>query len=272
MPSTLINGQETEQISVLDRGFQYGDGLFESMLVLAGRSRQWRRHMARLAEGCGRLGIPMPDQATLETEAERLCSGVTGGVLKLTVTRGVGGRGYAMAGSVSPTRVLALFPMPAYPESHWTKGVNVRICETRLGENPLLAGIKHLNRLEQVLARAEWDNPDISEGLMLDNNNNVIEGTMSNLFCVQDGVLLTPELSRCGVKGITRDRILSAAGKMNIAVKETQLNIEDLNNAQELFLSNSLISIWPVKQLEHHEYSVGPMTKQLMSALEGDNE
>lgn len=272
MPSILINGQETGQISVLDRGFQYGDGLFETIHVVDGRPMRWQRHMTRLMSGCERLGIPVPDQATLETEAEKRCNGVTEGVLKLTVTRGAGGRGYAMASPVSPTRVLALFPMPTYPEAHRTKGVKVRICETRLGENPSLAGIKHLNRLEQVLARAEWDDPDVSEGLMLDNNNNVIEGTMSNLFCVQDGVLLTPELSRCGVRGITRDRILLSAEKAGIPAKEAQLAIEDLYNAQELFLSNSLVGIWPVKQLEKNEYSAGPITKQLMTALEDSNE
>jgi 4-amino-4-deoxychorismate lyase len=272
LPSILINGQETEQISVLDRGFQYGDGLFETIHVVDGGTMQWQRHMTRLAEGCERLGIPMLDQALLATEAEKLCRGVSEGVLKLTVTRGMGGRGYAMPGPVSPTRVLALFPAPTYPETHWTKGVKVRICQTRLGENPSLAGIKHLNRLEQVLARAEWDDPDISEGLMLDSNNNVIEGTMSNLFCVHDGVLLTPELSRCGVRGITRDRILLSAEKAGIPAKEAQLAIEDINNAQELFLSNSLVGIWPVKQLEKNEYSAGPITKQLMAALKDSNE
>ncbi len=257
---------------MLDRGFQYGDGLFETIHVVAGHPMQWQRHMARLKLGCERLGIPIPDQALLKTEAEKLCHGVTEGVLKLMLTRGVGGRGYAITNPVSPTRVLALYPMPIYPETHWIEGIKVRICETRLEGNSLLAGIKHLNRLEQVLARAEWNDPEINEGLMLDVSNNVIEGTMSNLFCVQNGVLLTPELSCHGVKGTTRDRILFAAEKMKITVKKLPLNIEDLNNAQELFLCNSLVGIWPVKQLEHHKYSVGPITKRLMKALEGSNE
>ena len=151
----------------------------------------------------------------------------------------------------------------------------------RLGENPVLAGIKHLNRLEQVLARAEWDDPDIAEGVLMDNNNNIIEGTMSNLFCVQalEGVqptLLTPALSRCGVRGVTRDRILETAAQLNIPHRETDMQLSDLQQASEIFISNSLIGIWPVRQFSQHdsqhapqhEYAVGPVTRRLSAALE----
>ncbi len=283
MPFILINGVSTEHLSVLDRGFQYGDGLFETLRIRNGRPQQWSRHMARLVDGCQRLGIAAPDLDCLRAEAERLArdfeksdaGGREPAVLKITVTRGRGGRGYAMTGAQLPTRVLSVSPAPQFPASNTTLGVKLRLCETRLGDNPALAGIKHLNRLEQVLARAEWDDPEIAEGLLRDNNNNVIEGTMSNLFCVHtlEGsppTLLTPELSRCGVRGVTRDRILELATQRGIPHRETDMQLSDLQQAPELFISNSLIGIWPVRQLQQQTYAVGPVTRQLSQALELD--
>lgn len=286
MSSILINGHPTEQLSVLDRGFQYGDGLFETLRIRDGQPLHWSRHMARLASGCERLGISMPELACLRTEAESLCRDLDGnqpGVLKITVTRGKGERGYASMGGHEPTRVLAVFPVPEFPASHATQGVKLRLCEMRLGENSALAGIKHLNRLEQVLARAEWDDPDIAEGVLLDNHNNIVEGTMSNLFCVQarEGVqptLLTPTLSRCGVRGVTRDRILECAAQLGIPSRETDLQLTDLQQASEVFISNSLIGIWPVRQFiqqdnqqgKQQEYAVGPITRRLSECLERD--
>lgn len=279
MAGILINGHPTQQLSVLDRGFQYGDGVFETLRIAQGRPQHWPRHMARLVSGCERLGITPPDLATLRTEAAQLC-GESGdserGVLKITVTRGSGGRGYGTRGVGEPTRVLAVFPAPEFPAGHATQGIRLRLCTMRLGDNPALAGIKHLNRLEQVLARAEWDDPAIVEGLLMDNHNNIIEGTMSNLFCVQapagaPPVLLTPGLSRCGVRGVTRERILALAGQLDIPWRETELQLTDLQQATEVFVSNSLIGIWPVRQFEQHDYAPGPVTRRLRAALEQDS-
>jgi len=270
LPAILINGHATEQVSVLDRGFQYGDGLFETLKVCNGQPLHWDRHLARLQNGCERLGIAMPAPALLQAEAGQLCQGVADAVLKITVTRGVGGRGYAAAQGMTPTRVLARLPAPAYPATHWSEGIRLHLCQTRMGENPALAGIKHLNRLEQVLARAEWDDPQVAEGLLRDNNNQVIEGTMSNVFCVREGRLLTPPLSRCGVRGITRDRVLAAARQAAIEAEEVALQVEDLHQAQELFVTNSLIGIWPVQHFAGRDYVPGPLTRQLTAALEAE--
>ncbi len=276
MPAILINGQSAEHISVLDRGFQYGDGLFETLRVSAGRPRHWAQHMARLSAGCQMLRIRMPEPALLLSEAMSLCAGEAGAVLKIIITRGTGKRGYAPPAQAAATRVLSLSPAVVFPQTHYRDGVSVRVCDTRLAGNPALAGIKHLNRLEQVLARAEWpegrENTQVAEGLMLDNNNNVIEGTMSNLFCVQEGeggpVLKTPLLTHCGVKGITRENIINAAAAAGISVQETTLGLADLYRSQELFLCNTLMGIWPVRQLEEQYFPVGPMTRQLSQALE----
>ena len=223
LPSILINGQIADQIPVLDRGFQYGDGLFETIHIVAGKPQYWQQHMERLSDGCLRLQIPVPDLSVLQHEAEGMCGEISEGVLKITITRGPGGRGYATDESAKCSRVIALFPAPRYSEKCWSEGVAVKICNTKLGINPALAGIKHLNRLEQVLARTEWNSADIHEGIMLDINDNVIEGTMSNVFCVRNGELYTPELSSCGVKGIIRDQVLNIAKQMGIAVHEKQL-------------------------------------------------
>jgi 4-amino-4-deoxychorismate lyase len=260
----------TEHVSVLDRGFQYGDGLFETMKVQDGQPRHWARHLARLQLGCERLGIAMPAPAVLQAGAQQVCRGVDTAVLKITVTRGVGARGYAVSGAMTPTQVLACLPVPNYPATHWSKGVRLHLCQTRMGENPALAGIKHLNRLEQVLARMEWDDSRVAEGLLRDNENRIIEGTMSNVFCVKAGRLLTPALSRCGVRGITRDRILAAARQLAVEAEETDLYLDDLQQAQELFVSNSLIGIWPVRHFAGRDFTVGPLTLRMMAALEAD--
>ena len=267
LPSILINGRKSDQVSVLDRGFQYGDGLFETILIFSGKPQYWREHMERLLDGCRRLDISLPEPSVLQSEAESLYGGMGDGVLKITITRGVGGRGYATDVLAKSTRVLAIFPMPQYPDEYWTKGVMVRVCDIRLGINPALAGIKHLNRLEQVLARTEWNSTEIHEGLMLDINNNVIEGTMSNVFSVRKGELYTPELSLCGVKGIMREQVIKVAKKTGMVLHETQLGLDDLRQSEELFLCNSVFGIWPVHQLEDHEFTLGPISYQLAKIL-----
>lgn len=267
LPSILINGVETDRLTVLDRGFQYGDGLFETMRITAGFPQYWQQHVDRLFSGCDRLNIPRPDQVVLQTEVMRLCENVEEGVLKMIITRGTGGRGYTIPGKVNTTRVCAIYPAPEYSEDFWNKGVVTRVCKTRLGLNPSLAGIKHLNRLEQVMARAEWTDPEIQEGVMLDVENYVIEGTMSNLYCVIDNEIITPDLSRCGVKGIIRDQICRIVDKLDIKLYETNISLDTLYDSDELFVSNSVIGIWPVRKLEEHEYNVGPMSVKIGKIL-----
>ena len=207
MNTTLINGVAATCIDAHDRGFHYGDGLFETFAVSNGEPAMWDMHMQRLLLGCQRLGFPAPDPTLLRSEALSLCAvpdAPARGVLKIIITRGGGGRGYrapspsAVLATGGVTRMLALYPWPDYPAAFWSEGVAVRVCATRLGCNPALAGIKHLNRLEQVLARNEWDDASVAEGLMLDPQGSVIEGTMTNLFVVRNGQLLTPDVSQCG--------------------------------------------------------------------------
>jgi len=166
-----------------------------------------------------------------------------------------------------PRRILSLHPWPDHP-AHWPQqGVNVRLCDTPLGANPRLAGLKHLNRLEQVLARAEWDDPDIAEGLMLDAAGGLVEGTMSNLFLVQGGRLRTPALEQCGVAGVMRGHVLALAEQGGIACEVTALGLADLRSADELFVCNSVIGIWPVRRVQGMEFMPGSVTRRLQQAI-----
>ena len=268
MAKILINGAADDRLDALDRGLQYGDGLFETLRIHAGLPLLWEAHLARLTQGCERLGIPTPEAERLREEAERLCAGVADGVLKIIVTRGSGGRGYRPPGRPRPTRLLAVYPYPDYPADNRSRGVEVRLCETRLGLNPALAGLKHLNRLEQVLGRAEWNDTTIAEGLMRDIEGNIIEGTMSNVFVVQAGRLRTPGLSRCGVAGVMRARVLAEAATLGIPSEECRLGVADLETADELFLTNSVIGIWPVRRFAGRDFAApGPLTTRLAERL-----
>lgn len=272
MDTVLVNGEARDRVSVRDRGLQYGDGIFETIAVHEGRPLLWERHIARLLKGCERLAIaPAPMPHVLSAEAERLCADVGRGVLKIMLTRGSSASGYAPACEGGPTRILERRPWPARPVSYAVEGVAVRLCRTRLGRNPRLSGVKHLNRLEQVLARAEWE-AEFAEGLMFDDQDNLIEGTTSNVFVVVDGMLLTPDLSHCGVEGVMRETVLARASELGLPSRIAQLGREVLAQAEEMFLTNSLIGIWPVNRVESRRYSAGgPVTARLQSALQGSH-
>jgi len=268
--TTLVNGMATDSLSTLDRGLLYGDGLFETIAVHNRTPRRWSRHLARLQRGCARLGIAQPDAGLLETEAAALCRDAQRAVLKLIITRGTGGRGYRPDPAAAPTRILQLHPYPSWPADCALTGVRTRLCELRMGYNPALAGIKHLNRLEQVLARAEWDDPAVSEGLLQDQHGYLIEGTMSNVFLVRDNTLLTPGLTRCGVAGVTRGLILELAQQAGIETSVRNIAIGELTGMDEVFLCNSLIGIWPVNAIGDRQYPVGKLTQQLRAFLTDD--
>jgi len=244
----LVNGVADARLDPLDRGLQYGDGLFETMAVQDGRARFFEWHLARLAEGARRLGMPMPDQTLLRAQVAAAWPQGRG-VVKLVWTRGPAGRGYRPPAKAEPTCIVAGFEWPAWPATAWSEGVRMRYCRTRCSRNPALAGMKHLNRLEQVMARAEWDDESIAEGLMLDDRDQVISGTQSNLFALIAGRLVTPALDESGVAGIMRRALRSWAAERATAVVELGIRVEDLEAATEIFMTNALIGAWPVREL-----------------------
>lgn len=262
----LINGKPGDTVSALDRGLQYGDGLFETLAVDGGKPALWERHMRRLMSGCCRLGLPIPPQKLLFSECCAVIGAGERGVLKILLTRGIGGRGYRPASAAEPTRIIAFHPWPEHPGRWWRDGIRLRVCATRLGDSPALAGLKHLNRLEQVLARAEWDDPEIAEGLMLNSSGHVVEGTMTNLFLLREGALITPELSRCGVVGVMRGVVMDAARKKGIPVVERTLALQELASANAIFVTNSLIGIWPVREFEGRPFDLDAIPNGLEEA------
>ena len=267
VPTTLINGEPREWVSVHDRGFQYGDGLFETLAVVREAPQLWERHLRRLFRGAARLGIDVPaDTATmLRAEVDRLCRGVERAVLKIVLTRGASGRGYTPPAETTPTRVVSL--------SQWvdslsrTQGAIVKFCDTSMARNRVLAGIKHLNRLEQIQARRELGT-NYDEGLMSDETGHVIEGTMSNVFVVSGGALLTPDLSYSGVEGVMRELVLEHAATLSLACRVAALTRENVLNAEEVFLTNSLIGLWPVARIESKTYRAGPVTQRIREVLQ----
>lgn len=264
----LINGEATETVSALDRGLQFGDGLFETLPVIEGEPIQLKDHLQRLRQGCERLDISFHGiSAMLEQEAHRLSAAFQKATLKIIVTRGNSQRGYAYSTGMTPTRILIINDWAGYPAAHADQGIRIKICLTPISENPALAGLKHLNRLDNVMARAELDDAHV-EGLMADSSHHLIEGTMSNLFLVRDQVLITPPLEQAGVAGIMRQNILDLAQQRHIKTRLANIDKALLEEAQEVFLCNSLIGIWPVTQITNvGTYNKGPITQKLQQAL-----
>ena len=262
----LINGEPGESVSVFDRGFQYGDGIFETLAVANGEPLLWDLHMRRFFRGASRLGIVAPAEELLRREAWQVCRGAGRGVLKIILTRGGSGRGYAPSTDAVPTRTVGLLPWPDYPAGYRADGVSAQFCHNLITRHNILAGLKHLNRLEQVLARAELKN-GCAEGLMLDENGHVIEGTMTNLFIASRGALKTPDLSRSGVEGVMRGLVLERAASLSLDCRVAALKREDILDADEVFLTNSLIGVWPVQRLEAREYAVGRITRRIQDAI-----
>src|SRR5688572_5783854 len=200
----LINGEPANSISVTDRGLAYGDGVFETFRIVSGQLLFGEEHLQRLSLGCDHLGIPL-DRVQLKNELEiALNSSTQAEVLKLVVTRGTSGRGYRASPGAAATRIITLHSLPANTQEHAKDGVKAFVCTQRLSPQPTLAGLKHLNRLEQVLASMEWPDENYQEGVMLDLEGNVVEGTRSNLFIVKDGRLMTDPLNTCGIAGVMR--------------------------------------------------------------------
>ncbi|TLF49712.1 aminodeoxychorismate lyase [Halomonas urmiana] len=246
-----------------DRGVAYGDGLFETVLVRDGRPLLWEQHLARLARGCGVLGIPLPAREALEAPLVEAGEGLS--VLKLILTRGSGGRGYALPIPSDPQLRWRLSPF-APSAQRWRQGVRVRHCRLRLGIQPMLAGLKHLNRLENVLARAEWTDADTAEGLLCDSEGRLVEATCMNLVWQRDGKLETPRLDRCGVAGTLRSVLLERA-----PIHEVDAFPSALDGVEALWLGNSLQGLWPVARLDDaagtpiRHWTIGPAHRRLQA-------
>jgi 4-amino-4-deoxychorismate lyase len=237
--------------------------------VRGGRVLNWRWHWARLVADCGKLRLPAPDEATLLAEIAQVAPGDA--VVKATITRGQAGRGYAVPTAVRTTRIVSSHPRPDYPAEWAQDGVRLRRCHLVLAQQPRLAGAKTLNRLENVLARSEWDDPAIAEGLIADAEGRVIEGTMSNVFVAAAGRVFTPDLARCGVIGAQRERVRELLRREKVHCEERDLRWTDVLAAEEIFLTNSLIGAWAVRQVDERAYAPGPIAARVRALIERDD-
>ncbi|QQD19879.1 aminodeoxychorismate lyase [Spongiibacter nanhainus] len=258
--SLLVNGRRSRAVSALSRGLAYGDGVFETLLWRAGEALWLEDHLQRLASGCRLLGLET-DLIAIEDDVAQLGRTIdSAGVIKIVVARRAGGRGYTPSHSHSD-RVVASFPAPG-GDNYWQHGVRIDLCQQRLSPQPTLAGIKHLNRLEQVLAARELNERSLPEGLMLDTTSAVVEGTRSNLFIVRDGRLYTPDLANCGVAGIMRQRLLASCDNSGVVATLRRLSVAEVLAADEVFLCNSVFGIWPVTAIGCVHKPIGALTRQ----------
>lgn len=263
--TALFNGQQGGGWAQ-SRGLHYGDGVFRTILVWDAQPLDWGQQMDKLSSDCAALDLDMPDSTLLHSEAAQLAAGQARAVLKIIVMRKAGGRGYR-ANTRAADRLLLTYPAPRFDARCWDIGIDAFSPELRLAAQPALAGVKHLNRLEQVLASRDWpENAD--EGILCDQAGCLIGGTRSNLFWVDSGKLYTPSLEESGVSGMMRNKIIKLGDTMQLATSVIKAPLAALREADEAFISNSLIGIWPLRRFEGREwFGPGAMTLKLVDAL-----
>ena len=303
---TLVNGKQQTQIDVTDRGLAYGDGLFETIAYVQDSLHNWDLHWQRFKFGAHKLAIKLPEEAHLlkqiaaelnasaDVDSEAVLKSGTQRVIKVIITRGQGGRGYLSPQPQQSSVIVSVHPWPEKALQEYQQGIHATVCQTCLAKQPALAGIKHLNRLEQVLGRNEFHYSAFQEGIMLacsepspgqrvdgqradgqrvDRKSAlVVEGTSSNIFFVSNGQLLTPKIDTCGVRGTIREAILSLAPQLGIAVQQDDYFLQQLKGMSEVFFTNSVYGIVPVASItisntSQWHYSDRTITTKIAAAI-----
>jgi len=260
---SLINGQRAERISIRDRGFQYGDGCFETVRVLSNKPILWSAHLKRLKNACKTLQLSVNFELLKSEITQLLQDNKTADViLKITVTRGEGGRGYKPPEHANCTRIIQLID---YVAADTRTGARVVVCQHRLSSNSLLGGIKHLNRLDQVIASAQIP-ADFDEGLCLDEQGSVIEGCRSNLLLAIDNQLVTPDLGKSGVEGVMLNYLIDKFKVLDTRVLRKTISLRELKTASEIFLCNSVFGIWPVAEIENEDWRMNREKRHFSAA------
>ena len=263
---SLINGEFKDSISVYDRGLAYGDGFFETMLWDSLEEKNetnvgvefWLRHLRRIKDGCQLMQINLPfDEEIIRQRNLILKASLKekkSGLLKMVVTRGVGGRGYKFERNMTPTIIFLSLPKPKVKKEYFKPGVVVKICKTQLSKNTNLFGYKHLNRLDSVLARSEWEDKNIFEGVFVDSKKNILEGTMTNIFFVHEKTLITPPIIDSGINGVMRQVIIDKAKFFFDKLVIQKINLRDVEKFDQMFLTNSVLKVIPVIRFEKKKF------------------
>ncbi|MCP3673344.1 MAG: aminodeoxychorismate lyase [Gammaproteobacteria bacterium] len=263
----LRNGELISSDIITDRSLLYGDGVFTTIAISNGKPCLFQQHLNRLANDCQRLNIDNFSIENIQSQFFSAIINIETGIARITISRSSGERGY-LCNKAEPVIWISVNDWPTHIEQYKQSGINCRICQQPIHPNPSLAGIKHCNRLEQVLARNEWHDDQYQEGLMLDPDGNVIEGTMSNLFLIKDQQLFTPNLAFVGVNGIIRKAIIDIAKRLQIPLLVSSISVQDLLTADALFITNSVISIWRINLLNNQQYDNHPIIKLLENELD----
>ena len=256
---------------LIDRACAYGDGLFETIAIRDGQPRLWPLHFARIQTGCMRLGLECPtsefllELVNIELNASKFDSAYASA--RLVISAAASARGYRRNPAGGCLAEVTLYPAKPLDKNSARNGIAIRMCSSRLAIQPALAGIKSLNRLEQVIARSEWDDDEVLEGLMLDTDGRLICGTMSNVFLIKGTRVFTPAITRCGVSGVMRALVLRLFEESGLDCEVRDVRAEELDTATELFLSNSQFGILPIRRCDLREFDVGAMTRQAQTLL-----
>ena len=266
MLECLVDGEISTYVAASNRALNYGDGLFETLVVHNGQPRRWQSHMDRLGAGCERLGLVIPSQAILLREVQTVSAGLADAVVKIVLCRGGVARGYLPSQDDACVRIVSAHEYPSDVADKATRGVNARICDLRLAIQPALGGIKHLNRLEQVLASSEPMEEGVTEGILLDREDHVISAVSANIFLIMEDRLLTPRLDRCGVRGVIRAQLLAA---FSARCEQRRIQVDLLQEADEVFICSSVRGIVPVTAIDDQCFTIGPVTRELQSWLHG---
>lgn len=267
-----VNGKLVNGIAPTNRGFAYGDGVFRTMRLLNGELQDWPLHYQTLVADCSKIQIVCPSAELLMQELKHLVASADekeppDSIIKIIITRGEGARGYAPPAICEPSRVIVQSPLPVYPAEIYSAGIGLYTCQTRLASQPLLAGIKHLNRLENVLARAELKDPRFFDGLLRDYEGHVIEAVSGNLFVSQAGTIRTPALDHCGVAGVMRQKILDWYKTHGQSVVTGTLFLQDLLTADAVIIVNSVYGVLQVSRIDDQDIATNDWASELRAQL-----
>lgn len=265
-----VDGQLTDNMPVCDRGLAYGDGFFTTMLVLEGRLINWRKHQQRLTLSALCLGFPELNWPALTQDLTTVLNHFVAtdtGVIKIIITRGCGGAGYQPLpkAQTQPRIIIQKLPYPQQVDRSLKDAKNnpaclsfivkSQVCRTLWSDNKQLAGLKHLNRLDNVLARYELAD-GMSEGIMLSQTGGVISGTQSNIVVLKDLIAYTPKLETCGIHGTLLASLKEWLPSLGYDWQETQFDLAFLNSADEVFFCNAVRGIMPMESLNGKAWPV----------------
>lgn len=260
----LINGQQSDQVETSDRALQFGDGCFTTALIVDGNVMRLADHLQRLREGCERLGIAFSHWQALTEEMSTVAQEWSRGVLKVILSRGSGGRGYAISGCDSPLRIVSASAYPSHYDQWRVSGIRLHSCPLRLGINPALAGIKHLNRLEQVMIRRFIDECGADEALVLDHQQRVVECCTANIFWRKGEEWLTPRVDEAGVDGTMRRYLIRLLSEWGYPCHQVFAGPQEVLAADEVFICNALMPVIPVIGIDDIRFPVGELTQQFI--------